>query len=337
MSTSSSHRVLLIRLSSLGDIILTEPVVRLLKEKLGAEVTYVTKEQFLPVLELIPNIDRAIDLPTDQRATEALQQLAQQGFTEVVDLQRNWRSRAARHKAGGDTHLACKEWWRRTAAVRFKRLHTRPHHAVERYLTALRHHGIAPTQIAPRLQLPDKYREWWEKERPAELREDSYYVIGAGAAHATKRAPLELWCELDKVIRDRYHARPLLLGAPTERDTLAGFADGLRVPEQLVITESPVGRAAAMIDGAQFVISNDSGLGHLAAGLGKPILALFGPTHPVLGFAPLGDNADYYTINEFCSPCSRHGKRPCFREERFCFTKMGTEVIVGKLDRLIAG
>ena len=337
MSTSANKKFLVIRLSSFGDILLTEPVVRLLGQRLGGEVTFMTKESFLPVLELIPNIDHQVALPPDKTAIEVLKQLGAERFDEVIDLQRNWRSAAARRKTPGHTHLARKEWWRRTAAVRFKRLHTRPHHAVERYLTALRHHGIEPAPIAPQLQLPDQYREWWQGGHETELLESNYYVVGAGAAHATKRAPLELWRELDMAIRDRYGVRPMLVGAPAEREVLNKLAEGMNISRELVIAESPIGRAAAVVADAQFVVSNDSGLAHLAAGLGRPVLSLFGPTHPVLGFTPLGNNADYYTINEFCSPCSRHGRRPCFRDERYCFTRMRTEVILGKLERLIAG
>jgi heptosyltransferase-2 len=329
--------ILIVRLSSLGDIILTEPVVRLLKERTQAQVTYLAKQQYLPVLEMIPGIDHSVGLSTSANAAETSRQLRQEPFDEIFDLQRNGRSFAVRRRVPGHVYLARKEWWQRMAAVRCKRLHSQPRHAVERYLNVLRHHGVEPSLLAPRLILPEKYAEWWSEARVDQIDDADYYVIGAGAAHAAKQAPLELWREIDNSIRERYKLRPLLVGAPPEREVLIDLAEELGLPANSVVTESPIGRAGAVIAGARFVISNDSGLAHLAAGLGRPILALFGPTHPILGFEPLGKNADFYSVNEFCSPCSRHGKRPCFREERYCFTKMNATTVLTKLEPLIAG
>ncbi len=331
------NRVLIVRLSSLGDIILTEPVVRLLKEQVPSQVTFVTKKQFLPVLELMPGIDHPVGLSTGANVAETNRKLRQEPFDEVFDLQLNNRSFAVRRRVAGHLYRARKEWWQRMLAVRCKWLHSQPRHAVERYLNVLRHHGVKPSPASPRLILPEKYSQWWRGARVDQVDDGDYYVIGAGAAHATKQAPPELWREIDRSIRERFELRPLLVGAPSERETLESLAQELGLTTDSVVTELPIGRAAAVIAGARFVISNDSGLAHLAAGLGKPILALFGPTHPILGFEPLGKNADFYSVQESCSPCSRHGSRSCFREERYCFTRMKGAAVLAKLEPLIAG
>ncbi len=104
----------------------------------------------------------------------------------------------------------------------------------------------------------------------------------------------------------------------------------------MIVTEDDIRHAAAAIKSAHFVVSNDSGLAHLASAVGTPILALFGPTHPILGFAPLGDSCRLLFCQRILSPCSLHGDRRCYRSERFCFSKMQVDEIVGKIKTLLA-
>jgi ADP-heptose:LPS heptosyltransferase len=164
----------------------------------------------------------------------------------------------------------------------------------------------------------------------------NYYVIAAGATHATKRAPESLWVDLDRSIRSHFGIPPILVGSPAEHDYLARLSECFDESPTGIVTEDDISRAAATIGSANFVVSNDSGLAHLASALGTPVVALFGPTHLILGFAPLGEHCDFYTIDEYCSPCSLHGDRKCHRSERFCFTKMQSDTIIAKLTTLIS-
>ena len=75
------------------------------------------------------------------------------------------------------------------------------------------------------------------------------------------------------------------------------------------------------------MVSNDSGLMHISSALGVPTVAIFGPTHPKLGFAPAGPNNMVLTTNQPCSPCSLHGQSQCFQPSQYCLDKITVEMV----------
>jgi heptosyltransferase-2 len=332
-----THRILMIRFSSIGDIILTEPVVRTLKTAYPhAEISYLTKAGFLPLLEMFAHLDYTYGWVEDRDSDRLLDTLRQRQFDLIVDLHANIRSAHVRSALGVKAVRAKKEWFKRIASVKLNAVAGKPSHALERYLAALKELGIVDKPNPPSLHVPEVAHAWWQNERTGTAMVGNYYIIAAGAAHATKRTPESLWVTLDRSIRNQLGIAPMLIGSPAEHDYLTRLSERFDEPPIGIITEDTIGRAAAAIGSADFVVSNDSGLAHLASAIGTPVVALFGPTHPILGFAPLGDRSDCYTIDEYCSPCSLHGDRRCFRSERFCFTKMQVDTIIAKLKALIS-
>ncbi len=320
------QRLLIIRFSSLGDIVLTEPIVRALRHAYPqAELHFLTKLQHQHLLALVPGLDR-IHTWRPESADALLSDLKSLRFDSIIDLHNNLRSHYVTRTLGVPAHRTRKEWFRRVAAVRLKSLGRTPAHAVERYAAALTSlHLSLPDPPSPRLTVPPENEDWWAREQVSRNLTGKYMIFAAGAAHATKQAPPELWQKIHaSMVRDS-DRKLILLGAPSERMLLDSLAASFGTAA--VITEPHICNAAAVLRSAEFVISNDSGIAHLAAALDTPTLSLFGPTHPILGFAPLGNFADHYTVNEYCSPCSLHGKRPCHRDEKFCFNRMTDNAI----------
>jgi heptosyltransferase-2 len=331
------RHVLVIRLSSLGDIILTEPVTRILKEEWSdAKIVYLTKSAFGPLVEMFPYVDKRLLLDDNTGMSGVRAALRHEKFDLVVDLHHNIRSWRIRRALRAQTVVVNKQWWRRFAAVRLRKWSQRPDHAVARYLNSIRPLGISTRLSPPSLQLPESYKSWWTEFREEVGLQNDYYLLAPGAAHATKAAPASHWLNLIQSLRDSFCADPVVVGSPEERQQLLKLSASCGIRESSVLTRQDIREAAAAVAAAGFVVSNDSGLAHLAAALDVPTLALFGPTHPVLGFSPLGRRADYYTVNEYCSPCSLHGKRPCYRDQRYCFSRMEATVILDKLRQLIA-
>jgi len=331
-----TNRILVIRFSSLGDIILTEPIVRTIKTAYpDADISYLTKAGFLPLLDMFAHLDHRYGWVDDRDSTILLDTLRQRQFDLVVDLHAGIRSARIRGALGVKAVRAKKEWFKRIASVKLNAVAGKPSHALERYLAALKELGIDSKPERPLLQVPDGAHAWWHSRCTGSGVVGSYYVIAAGATHATKRTPESLWVAIDRSIRNRFGIAPILIGSLAEHDYLTRLSERFDEPPISIVTEDNIGRAAATIESADFVVSNDSGLAHLASAVGTPVVALFGPTHPILGFAPLGDHSDFYTIDEYCSPCSLHGDRRCHRSERFCFTKMQVDTITAKLKTLI--
>jgi D,D-heptose 1,7-bisphosphate phosphatase len=93
------------------------------------------------------------------------------------------------------------------------------------------------------------------------------------------------------------------------------------------LLDYPIEKLAAILARSRLTISNDSGLMHLSSAVGTPVVALFGPTHQSLGFAPRGLFDRVVEVDEFCRPCSIHGKGACHREQRYCFTRISPEMV----------
>jgi len=328
--------ILIIRFSSLGDIILTEPIVQTLRNAYpAAGISYLTRAGYVPLLEMFRGVDRTIPWMTKTGIGELRAQLQRQRYDLIVDLHRNLRSRSLCRGLSGKKIAAGKEWLKRVARVKLKWLATSPRHAVERYFQALENPGTITQFPVPKLHVSEPSRVWKENTLRARGLNHDYYVIAAGSVHPTKRAPAELWAGVVRKLRESIVCAPLLVGSLDEQSYLLEVAQWLDLGDKSVFAEEDIRRSAAILEGAAFALANDSGLSHLSAALERPTLTLFGPTHPSLGFAPLGQWTSHYTVNEYCSPCSLHGKRRCYRQERYCFTKMEPEVIVEKLLSLI--
>ncbi len=326
-------RLLIIRFSSLGDIILTEPIVSALRVAYPkAEIHFLTKQIYSELLSLFEGINHMHAYSPEWRG-QLLAELKRLKFDAIIDLHNNVRSRLVSESLGIKSHRANKQWLRRMAAVKFKKVLSQPQHAVERFAAALKPLGLSLSSRSPQLLVPQSAQDWWSLKRSDQQLGGAYFAIAAGAAHLTKMAPVDLWQQISVRMRARGHSSAIIVGSQKERPVLEEVATA--ISGATVMTEASIVNTAAIVKEAQFVISNDSGLAHLAAALGVPALALFGPTHPILGFSPLGNYADSYTVDERCSPCSLHGSRECYREERFCFSRMDADTIVARVEALM--
>ncbi len=328
--------VLIIRLSSLGDIVLTEPIVRQLRDLYpDSKIHFLTKARFGELLSMFGTVDEVHLWESEVAGRALIKELRLIGFDLTVDLHNNIRSAKIRSEIGAMWVCTRKEWLKRMASVRLRWLKLKPTHAIDRYSGALKSLGYKLEYEYPRLSVSAVAAAKWSELRGARQLESDYYCIAAGAAHETKRAPAELWYEISQNAEREFGLRALLVGGPGERELLSEVQELMGGNCAGVHCEESLALSAAVLAGSRFVLSNDSGVAHLAAALGKPVVALFGPTHPVLGFAPRGERAGYYTVNEYCSPCSLHGKRRCHRDQRYCFTKMEAAKVVSQVRELV--
>jgi len=107
----------------------------------------------------------------------------------------------------------------------------------------------------------------------------------------------------------------------------SGLEDRLPPGSFVELVNYPIVRLADMIAMARVTIANDSGVTHLSSAVGTPVVAVFGPTHPALGFAPRGLFDRVVEIDEACRPCSLHGRTPCYRDSRYCFDRVTPEMV----------
>jgi len=332
-------RVLLIRLSHLGDIVLTEPVVRSIKAAYpDAEVEFLTRESYRDVVELFDGVKSviALEIPgrdqTLYRLSATIKEVCRQRYDLVLDLHNNLRSWWIRFRLHADKIRAYPKNWRsRRRAVR-KKLHSTGLHTVDLYLLALKGTGIPPAARVPKLSIPPGHSG--KSIEGHGLRRGEYVVFAVGASHPAKHYPFPQWVELAEAVIAELDTNVVIV--EKEHYGYLNLFDDLTKSGRLrVMTGVKLPTLAGILASSRLAVSNDSGIMHLSAAVGTPTVGLFGPTHPSLGFAPLGEKCRAVTTDESCSPCSRHGASPCYRDERYCFTRMDAGMIMEQIREVL--
>ncbi|MBN1825940.1 MAG: glycosyltransferase family 9 protein [Candidatus Eisenbacteria bacterium] len=327
---SRPRSFLVIRWGRLGDLVLAAAATRELRSAFPeAAIHFAVKEELAGMAELLPGVDRV--LPFGGGGAGALlryaRSLPERRYDRVVDLQGNTRSRWLALLTGpGRTVRYPRLTMRRRALVRWKRgkgEHSRP--VWDRYLDAVERLGTAVRRDPPRL-LPVE-----EKGTPGAV------LFAPGAGRATKRWPAERFAETARRI-GRESGRPiLLLGSEGEKPLLervaAGAGGGARVLAGIPFRST----VAHLRDGA-LLITNDSGPMHVAGAVGTPVIALFGPTVPELGFGPAGEKDVVLSLDLECRPCSLHGGDRCPLPDRShtCMTGLDADRVVEAANRILA-
>ncbi|MFZ2897445.1 MAG: glycosyltransferase family 9 protein [Saprospiraceae bacterium] len=326
----SNPKILIVRFSSIGDIVLTTPVVRCLKEQLGAEVHYLTKERFRPVLEANPHIDVLHTIK--KSVAEAVPALKALRFDYLADLHGNLRTLQLKLALGipgaGFSKLNLEKWLLvRTKADYLPRLHI-----VDRYMAAAHELGVRYDGQGLDYFLPPgadvDVRALFEKKGYTGPWDGRFAAFAIGAAHATKRLPAG---QIAEVCR-RLTGPVLLLGGPEDRE--AGEEVARQAGPHTVNACGDLGlnQSASAVSRSALVISHDTGLMHIAAAFRKPIVSVWGNTVPAFGMTPFyPDGIDLNITLEqaglSCRPCSKIGYIRCPKGHFRCMEDHDPQVI----------
>jgi ADP-heptose:LPS heptosyltransferase len=323
-------RVLIVRFSSIGDIVLTTPVVRCVKKQLpGAEVHFLTKKQFLPVLEANPYIDKLWGF--DHNFKELIPQLKFQGFDFIADLHGNYRSGFVKSQlrlpAASFPKLNVQKW----LMVNLK-INLLPEiHIVDRYFQAVRSLGVKNDGQGLDYFIPAEAET--DPGTFPEAFHHGYVAVVIGGKHNTKIFPEEKVTEVCRKL-----GRPvILLGGPEDRergDRIAEAAGSKVLNKCGALT---LNQSASVVRQATSVLTNDTGLMHIAAAFRKPVVSVWGNTIPAFGMYPYLPEEQQKTswMAEVrplkCRPCSKLGYSRCPKKHFRCMTEIDTDEIAGRL------
>ncbi len=329
--------ILIIRLSHLGDLILTEPVIRSLSSAFpNAEIDYLTRAEYEQAVAMFDGVSRifGLEIPGKDASlfglSESVKKMCSRRYDLVLDLHGNLRSWWIRFQLNAKKIVTYPKNYRARERTVRKGIHTTGRHTVDLYLSALKKAGIEPTVRVPKLAIPDGEKSFRYDVSAVVSHDGGYVVLAVGASHPTKHYPMPQWVQLAEMIVKQLGAK-IVIVEKEQWDYLNLFDDLAQSGNLAVETGLALPDLANLISRARFAVSNDSGIMHLAAAVGIPVFGLFGPTHPSLGFAPLGEKCQALTVDEPCSPCSRHGTKVCSKPEQFCFTRMDDKMILHKI------
>ncbi|MDE0771597.1 MAG: glycosyltransferase family 9 protein [Salibacteraceae bacterium] len=319
-------KILIIRFSSIGDLVLTTPVIRIAKQQIeGSEVHLVTKNAFSSVVEANPYLDKVHVLENDLKAL--IEELKQEGFTHVIDLHNNLRSRkikkALKLPSKSFTKLNIEKW----LAVNFKQIHRLPDtHIVDRYLETLSGFNIKNDQKGLDYFIPKKDKV--DLKNLPESHRTGYLAWVIGGSYATKMLPNEKIIE----VLSRIEKPVVLLGGPEDA------VNGKLISEKLgdnvfnACGKFNINQSASLVEQATKVLSNDTGLMHVAAAFNKRTLSFWGNTIPEFGMYPyMPENQNKSTIMEVadlgCRPCSKLGHKKCPKKHFHCMQLIDSDKV----------
>lgn len=302
-------KILVIRFSSIGDIILTSPVLRGIKQQVpGAEVHFLTKAHFLPLVAHSPYVDRAYGLKDSWG--ETLRTLKQERFDLIVDLHHNVRSLRVKLALGAKAKSFPKLNFEKWLMVNFKIDKLPRVHIVDRYLATVEPIGVKNDGQGLDLFIPQE-QEIDLATLPAAHR-NGYIALCIGAGHYTKRLPRHKLIELVHQLQG-----PLvIIGGPDDRATGRALADAAGARAFDATGKYDLLGSASLIRQASKVIAHDSGAMHVACAFKKQVLSVWGNTIPEFGMGPyLPQHPERVYISEVrgldCRPCSKLGYDRC--------------------------
>ncbi len=333
-----SRKILVIRLGSLGDIILTSSAVINLKIAFpDSRVTYLCKEKYRSVVELIDGVDEIVTLPENISSFayfKLLVELDKQDFDCVIDLHGNLRSWLARRTiSANQTVTYPKRRYGRIVAVKRKLIPEDWPHTIDLYNEAVKEAGATAYSTRPVLRIPEEDQSD-EVTKFVECNE-RYVVIAPGAAHPNKQWPLERFAET-AVKLQKSEKIGIVWAATAIDEGKISPESGIDSDTFVKLTDYPLKKLLKLISGASLTIANDSGIAHVSSAVGTPVIAVFGPTHPSLGFAPRGMLDRVIEVDESCRPCSLHGKNPCYRDQRYCFDRIESDDVCAAATEILA-
>lgn len=313
-------KFLIVRFSSIGDIVLTTPVVRCLKKQaVTAEVHYLTKKAFLPVLAANPYIDKIHTLDNDLDAM--INKLQDEDFDYVIDLHHNLRTlrvkRALDKKSFSFNKLNIQKW----LLTSFKIDRMPDLHIVDRYLDTLKSFHIKNDGQGLDYFIPEK-DQVKEDDIPAS-HHAGYIGVVIGAALNTKKYPLHKLKELCAIIDHPV----ILLGGKEDREEGDAIAAQDPVKIYNACGKFNINESADLVRRAKLIITNDTGLMHIASAFRKPIISLWGNTVPEFGMYPYYPEAAPGAPSRFdimevkglsCRPCSKIGYDKCPKKHFKC-------------------
>lgn len=315
-------KVLIIRFSSIGDIVLTTPVVRCVKQQIqDVEVHYLTKSSYQIILQNNPYIDKVWTIKNT--IDEIVEELKKERFDFIIDLHHNLRTASLKTKLRVPSKAFPKINFQKWLLVNFKKPISYQGHVVDRYFETVQSLNVVNDQKSCDFFIPE--------EDQIDLRINgvepkNYLAVAVGAKFETKQLPIEKTIEVLKKVS----VPIVLLGDRSDEEKANEITK--EIPCIDLTGKINLNASAWMVKNAKILLTNDTGLMHIGSAFDTYIVSVWGNTVPAFGMYPYRpNNKDSYTIHEVlglnCRPCSKIGFHKCPKGHFNCMMLQDTDKI----------
>jgi ADP-heptose:LPS heptosyltransferase len=317
-------RFLILRLSSIGDIVLTTPVVRCLKQQVeGAEVHYLVKKQYSCIVEHNPFIDKVHTFDDDLKSL--IEILSAENFDYIIDLHKNIRSNLIKKRLKLVSFSFPKLNYKKWLLVHFGINRLPDIHIVDRYFEAVKlfdvknddkglDYFINEPDEAVINDLPEKFKS-------------GYIGFAIGGLHFTKKLPPEKLVSICK----KTGLPIVILGDQNDAETAEIIRNQAGDNIFNACGRFSINRSASLVKHAKAIITHDTGLMHIAAAFKKNIISIWGNTTPQFGMYPYlpGDRSEIIEVEGLkCRPCTKIGFSKCPKKHFRCMNDIDEDKIV---------
>jgi lipopolysaccharide heptosyltransferase II len=329
-------KILVVRLSSIGDIILTTPLLRSLRSAYPhAHITFLIKKQYEELLAASPYVDELItfDKKEGMAGLKGIKHYLQdQRFDLCLDIHKNWRSRYLRFCLhAGKTTSYHKLILKRTLLIWFKiNLYRQIKPVYLRYFDSVKILGIQYDGLGTKIHVPPGKSEMVRNM----LSEAGYsfdrplVILCPSATYFNKRWKPEGFIETARYLIREKSVFVVVHGGREDSDLCNQIATSIGTGAANLAGRLSLSESAALLGMSTLVIANDSGLMHLAQSQNRPVVGIYGPTTRELGYYPVEKDSIVIETNLPCRPCTHNGLNTCPKRHFRCMNDIPAESVI---------
>ncbi len=322
-------KFLIIRFSSIGDIVLTSPVVRCLKNQVeNAEIHFLTKKLYEPLVSANPNISKVLLLSDHFR--ETLEQVRKEEYHYLIDLHHNIRTSRLKNNLRLLSFTFNKLNIRKWLMVNFKINILPDKHIVDRYFETVKLFEVVNDNLGLDYFIPPDDEVQISDLPPAF--QTGYIALVTGAGHYTKQMTPEMMVE----ICNKLQLPVLLLGGKEDHNKAEEIVQHCINTLYNGCGKFSIGQSASLVKQSQGIITPDTGLMHIASAFKKRIISVWGNTIPEFGMYPLQTAAGsciFEVKGLSCRPCSKIGNNKCPKKHFRCMKDIPVSEIIRTANR----
>ncbi len=332
-------KILVIRLSSIGDIVLSTPLIRVLRKKFPlSQIDFIVKKEFSELLKFNPHLTNLIELDKSKGFKELLKlkkQILKERYDLIIDIHNNLRSIFLRAFSGAKVVKVNKRVFKRFLLVKFKiNLYKNPIHVVEKYIETVHQLSIKNDNQGLELFVPNEIVEVAKSK--INFSDSSLYIaIAPSAKHETKRWIPERFAEIGDKLTEKFDAKIILMGGKEDENRCKMVESMMKNKPINICGKTSLLESAGVLSLCKLLVTNDSGLMHIGSAVKTKIVAILGSTVREFGFFPYETKSIVVEKDVPCRPCSHIGRKKCPKQHFKCMRDIQVDDVFSACVKLI--